>query len=104
MATRSILLVIVLSGVLAYSFYLWAAPPASMIVRMDSATELRIDGEILNRNQALDALRQSVSEDPGVQITIQVSADMPAGDVIALTQDLEAIDGQYTIETVATFD
>ena len=104
MATRSILLAVILSGVLAYSFYLWAAPPDSMIVRMESASELRIDDERLTRDQALDVIREAVLGDPELQITIEVPADMPAGDVISLTQDLETVGGQYDIETRSSFD
>jgi len=104
LATRSILLAIILSGVLAYSFYLWAAPPASMIVRMESAAELRIDGESLTRDQALDMMREAVLDNPALEITIEVPADMPAGDVISLTQDLETVGGKYDIETRSAFD
>ena len=104
MATRSILLATLLSGLLAYSFYLWAKPPASLTVQMETSEQLRVDGEILNKNQALTVMRQAVADDPDIEITIQVPAEMPAGDVIALTQDLETLGGQIDIETREIFD
>ena len=104
MPTRTILLAVILSGVLAFSLYLWAAPPPQLVLRMTPSGDVVLNGEDMTSDEALVLVRQSIENDPETTVLIQAGPNLPAGEVIRLTQEVQSLGVGLDVETSMAYE
>ena len=89
MPTRTIVLLLILSGALVFSMMRWAAPPTTLDVHIAEDGTLTLNDDPIAFDDLDAAIDASLAKDPLTRVHIYADAKMPADMVIRISQVAE---------------
>ena len=89
MPTRTIILLIVLSGVAAGALYIWGQPPQTLTIVISQDGTLTLNKEPVTVEELGGIVEQALEEDPLTSVVIKAAPNMPADMVVRVAQEVE---------------
>ena len=89
MPTRTIILLILLSGIAAGSLYIWAQPPPTLTIVISQDGMVTLNKEPVSVDELGNFVEQALEEDPLTNVVIKAAPNMPADLVVRVAQEVE---------------